>query len=757
MANYNLTNQTISSSFQQLLQKDTDTGNLVDGLGNPIDGITISGSVSSSFVGDGSGIDNLNPKYATTGSNTFVDNQTIQSSNLVLNTGGGLINTAKINFTGSFHDINLIASGTSFDGFGLELDGAFQATKFFGDGSGLTGIATSIDTGSFATTGSNTFTGDQNISGAVTASRLRVENNTHLDGTLRVTNDTTIDGDVRIQSATPNLKLRDTSGGGFSSGYDLRVDTGSFEIYDDTHNRDVLSDFFNTGTSKHTTSLTSEIIVISGSDSVTIQGQLTASLQEGYAWVGNSSGVIQAVATSSFGGGGTIDTGSFATTGSNEFIGDQGITGSLSVLGVSGSDNNPLDVNSGYNAGDRVSIGFFKGEFSQAEVQFVAQNSVFQSTGALNFNTRLAGGSNTLLFDSNKIIISSSTALETSTPILTVANPANTIRPGLNTQYGGAVGIFDTATNNEINLILKSEEWGYPNNWTGPSISGNNPSDEYPAFIGFQQKDNWTDGRVTVLKPLIVSGNLEMGPDTAIIARVLEATSEFATPLILVDELEPNSGTDISIASGNLVFANTGQVINNENGSVVANSIEGITEMASPLLLVDTLEPNTDSKIRIATNTEQTGSFTLQGSVNATTTGGHILEVLPTGGSGTDRGRIEVSDVGGGVSFFVAEATRTSFAATNAGAYADSLDFSYYNISGSGTSERAQFSLGPDTDNTQNIIKLKAETISLQGPVSITETMNLTAQDPLPTGAVGDLAVSGSNLYFYNGAWTQVV
>jgi hypothetical protein len=157
MANYNLTNQTISSSFEQLLQKDTDTGNLVDGLGNPIDGITISGSVSSSFVGDGSGIDNLNPKYATTGSNTFVDNQTIQSSNLVLNTGGGLINTAKINFTGSFHDINLIASGTSFDGFGLELDGAFQATKFFGDGSGLTGIATSIDTGSFATTGSNTF------------------------------------------------------------------------------------------------------------------------------------------------------------------------------------------------------------------------------------------------------------------------------------------------------------------------------------------------------------------------------------------------------------------------------------------------------------------------------------------------------------------------------------------------------------------------------------------------------------------------
>ena len=145
-------------------------------------------------------------------------------------------------------------------------------------------------TGNFATTGSNTFIGNQTISGSLfvsgsevlrgtlSASALRVENNTYLDGTLTVTNDTLINGDVTIQSATPNLKLRDTSGGGFSSGYDLRVDTGSFEIYDDTHNRDVLSDFFNSGSQKHTTSLTSEIIVISGSTSVTLIGNVSASI-----------------------------------------------------------------------------------------------------------------------------------------------------------------------------------------------------------------------------------------------------------------------------------------------------------------------------------------------------------------------------------------------------------------------------------------------------------------------------------------------
>ena len=60
MANYNLTNQTISSSFQQLLQKDTDSGYLVDGIGENVGDITISGSVSASaFVGDGSGLTNL--------------------------------------------------------------------------------------------------------------------------------------------------------------------------------------------------------------------------------------------------------------------------------------------------------------------------------------------------------------------------------------------------------------------------------------------------------------------------------------------------------------------------------------------------------------------------------------------------------------------------------------------------------------------------------------------------------------------------
>ena len=249
---------------------------------------------------------------ATTGSNTYNGIQTI--------TGSLLVSGANSQFNG-----NLIVNGILT---ATQINTTIESSSIiYSSGSNIFGDSTSdtqtlngtvIVSGSQQVTGSVNLKGNQNIIGQLTASALRVENNTHLDGTLTVTNDTLINGDVTIQSSTPNLKLRDTSGGGFSSGYDVRVDTGSFEIYDDTHDRDVLSDIFNPSTSKHTTSLTSQIIVISGSDSVTIQGNLTASLQEGYIWVGNGSNKTIAIPTASF-----------ATTGSNTFNGNEIYSGSV--------------------------------------------------------------------------------------------------------------------------------------------------------------------------------------------------------------------------------------------------------------------------------------------------------------------------------------------------------------------------------------------------------------------------------------------
>jgi hypothetical protein len=72
-------------------------------------------------------------------------------------------------------------------------------------------------------------------------------------------------------------------------------------------------------------------LVVSGSEIIT--GTLTASLQQGYAWVGGVGNISKLVATSSFGGG-SINTGSFATTGSNVFIGNQTISGSGDHIGL---------------------------------------------------------------------------------------------------------------------------------------------------------------------------------------------------------------------------------------------------------------------------------------------------------------------------------------------------------------------------------------------------------------------------------------
>ena len=267
----------------------------------------------------------------------------------------------------------------------------------------------------FATTGSNVFIGNQTISGSlfisgsevvagdVTASRLRVNSSTSLGGTLSVAFDTIMRGDLTVESTSPQIKLRDNGAGGFSSGYDLRVDTGSFEIYDDTHNRDVLSDFFNSASQQHTTSLTSEIIVISGSTSVTLLGNVSASIisastinglgdplafstsvdsrldsieTAGYV---TSAITASSLITASLSGqtltfikgdnstfsvnipdvsGSTINTASFATTGSNTFNGNQTINGNVDITGslrlnvIGNYGGNDLDINGGQGGVD---------------------------------------------------------------------------------------------------------------------------------------------------------------------------------------------------------------------------------------------------------------------------------------------------------------------------------------------------------------------------------------------------------------------
>jgi len=345
---------------------------------------TISGSISSAETA--SSVTTLNQDVLISGSLTVVSGSIY----------GDLIGTASYAQTASYVATASYALNASESVYALTssyiatASYALEASQslFALTASYLSGSIT-IETGSFATTGSNNFSGSQvitgslNVTNSITGSNLRIENNTHLDGQLRVTNDARFDGDIEIVSATPNLKLRDTSGGGFSSGYDLRVDTGSFEIYDDTHNRDVLSDFFNPTSLKHTTSLTSEIIIISGSDSVTILGPLQASnVNLTGSFEGTASYSSFALTASYISGSVSFDSSSCATTSSNQFSGSQVITGSLIM--VDGAVTGSLCGTASYALAASQSTYALTASYISGSVTF--DSSSFATTGSNQFS-----------------------------------------------------------------------------------------------------------------------------------------------------------------------------------------------------------------------------------------------------------------------------------------------------------------------------------------------------------------------------------
>jgi len=212
-------------------------------------------------------------------------------------------------------------------------------------------------------------------------------------------------------------------------------------------------------------------------------------------------------------------TGSYATTGSNTFNGTQTITGSVNIS---------LDVNTaGY-----ISSSMFQGpnaNLTEATIGTLkAANGVVSGSSQITAFGFATTGSNT--FVGNQTITGSVTISGSAANDLTVngmvrvtgsgANNANITqnvigltRPdGSGTwqslDFGGYLSAF-TADLSEISLVADGAS--YTANWTnGPAISVNDPADSYPAMIGFQNKTNWTDGRVTILKPLDVSGSLSV-------------------------------------------------------------------------------------------------------------------------------------------------------------------------------------------------------------------------------------------------------
>jgi hypothetical protein len=121
-----------------------------------------------------------------------------------------------------------------------------------------------------------------------------------------------------------------------------------------------------------------------------VSGTFTSSLEEGYTWVGGNGNRTTLVSTSSFETKGrsiisssaqitalgfisssqTLDTASFATTGSNTFNGNQTITGSLTL-----SSGSALNINDGFYVNGNKQFNY--GQFSDLTIQSGSDNTAY--------------------------------------------------------------------------------------------------------------------------------------------------------------------------------------------------------------------------------------------------------------------------------------------------------------------------------------------------------------------------------------------
>jgi len=170
----------------------------------------------------------------------------------------------------------------------------------------------------FATTGSNSFNGNQTMTGSLIVNYNPVGN-----------------PQLVVDSNSGEVTLRKTTGANplfIYSNQGIQIIPSADGVIIDTNN----------------TLINASSGINNQLQSTTINGTFTASLQEGYVWVGNGAGISTTVATSSFSGGGGgasltslnaftasqyISNSFFATTGSNTFIGDEIISGNVNITG----------------------------------------------------------------------------------------------------------------------------------------------------------------------------------------------------------------------------------------------------------------------------------------------------------------------------------------------------------------------------------------------------------------------------------------
>ena len=679
MANYNLTNQTIDSTFNQLLQKNETTGYLVDGTGSVVDGLQISGNTSGSFVGDGSGLTNVSaaiPAGTVSGSSQIIFNE-ISSIPSGLVSGSSQVVLEDTTFTDGENDMFLSTDGAgniSFDWVKTlhqnikneEATPILRGTPLFVSGA----------------------TGDN-----VNVYRADADNPARRPATLIAFDSTLAPSATGTAIISGEIQGVDTSlypagtvvylgaGGGWSA----TKPTGSANS---VQSLGVITRSSNNGRG----------IVFNQI------GNNLPNISEGYAWVGNGDGVPTAISTASWDAQADLTSlnaftqsqenlnATFATTGSNTFYGSQ-------TFDMSGNPANSLQI-----TGSNVYItNPSTGQTTQMNggSVFFPNDGVFMTDEG--FKTRRANTSdNELTLSTNPY---SFTAFNAPTGSL------------LN-----QVGLFFNR-DSEFNNVLPTN--GIITISTGSAYDG-------VIHIG--------DGLNTK-----IDGNLELG-------------GVFNTPntLRFVDT-QGGPGIMMEIRSGNPNPVIT--VINSSAASGFGTDL--LVQGTSTFIGTTKFTGNTETSGQISGSNIQIQGTALNTIANQSTspalvlnvgdTSGSILELVNQGATGIFGYGAKFSrnvDIAGSL-----EAITTSGAHNfvNNNASPDLVmtvgDSSGVIIETANSAATSLFGYG---------VKLNRP-LRVESNTNITEVLNLGAQDPLPTGSSGDLAVSGSNLYFHNGtSWSQI-
>ena len=439
------------------------------------------------------GVAMFGPEYGTKGSPTYLTNNRLPKGD-----GGHHLNDSNISDDGSNVSIN---SNTQITG-SLLING--NAPLINSDLTSLNNFTTSIQaevdnlqsvTGSYATTGSNTFVGNQLISGSTTiTSNLNITPviapNTPPGGFAQFV--------IPFLSGSNFTFARDADNALFwspffnqlgvsSSAANTAITPGNFSATNSSGNNSIFSP-----TRVSNRSVVGKLIGISADPSLTaLPGATTTNpsiiLESGSAGVTEYYTPIQFESSQSFTDG--------RVTITRPLIGLQGaeITGSVTI---SGSTEFDLTVQ-----GRQLITGPTTGETPQLLIS------------GSDFSNRI-GRSSVVISGTNNATAS---LLPQALSITTGTNNAGLIQilGTINGQYfgqsfGGNVGTLKVSDLTEIGFALDGAQW--TTNWgNGPIIYVNNtPGDTYEGVFGFQDKTNYTDGRITALKRLDVSGSVNI-------------------------------------------------------------------------------------------------------------------------------------------------------------------------------------------------------------------------------------------------------